>query len=160
MTYTIGEAASRMGIATSTIRYYDKEGLLPTLSRTTGGNRRLTDEDLGALEMIVCLKTSGLPIRGIRQYMSWLSEGDATLPQRLVLFRQRRQDILEQIDRLRSALEIVEYKSWYYERAMELGGERAVLEMDLARVPEAWRTLHSRVAANNSLTAAVERDAP
>ena len=71
MTYTIGETAELLGVPASTMRYYDKEGLLPELSRGAGGRRAFEDKDLEALKVIDCLKQSGLHISEIRQFMQW-----------------------------------------------------------------------------------------
>lgn len=148
MSFSIGEAARRLGLSVSAIRYYDREGLLPDLGRSPAGRRRFTDKDLSALEMILCLKRSGLPLKSIHQYMAWLQEGDATLEQRRALFAARRRDVRTQMDELEGVLGVIEYKCWYYERAVELGGERAVLVLPPERVPAAMRDLHTRMAGH------------
>ena len=67
-TYTIGQAAEMTGLSVSTLRYYEKEGLLPFVERTGGGRRVFSDEDFRWLSIIECLKGAGVPIREIRQY--------------------------------------------------------------------------------------------
>lgn len=63
MSYTVGEAARRLNVAPSTLRYYDKEGLLPAVSRTEGGIRMFTAADMETLSMIGCLKKQECPLR-------------------------------------------------------------------------------------------------
>lgn len=63
MLYTAGEAAKILGIPASTLRYYDKEGLLPELERSSGGMRMFRDSDFASLRLIQCLKKAGLPLR-------------------------------------------------------------------------------------------------
>lgn len=75
MPYTIGEVACKVGITASTLRYYDKEGLLPQVGRTEGGNRAFSDADLETLRMIECLKSTGMPIRDIRRPVHGLVPG-------------------------------------------------------------------------------------
>ncbi len=80
--YSIGEIAERYHTTVATLRYYDESGLLPFVKRNAQGQRIFTDDDLGYLEVIDCLKRSAIPLRYIRQFMHWCVEGDATLPQR------------------------------------------------------------------------------
>ncbi|POC05672.1 MerR family transcriptional regulator, partial [Vibrio vulnificus] len=77
-TYSIGEVAEKFGLSLPTIRYYDKEGLIPNLNKNEAGVRRFTDDNIGSLQMIECLKNAGMPIRDIKQFMQWTLEGDAS----------------------------------------------------------------------------------
>ena len=70
MVYTVGDAAKMLNVAPSTLRYYDKEGLLPFVERSEGGIRMFKDSDLDWLKLIECLKRTGMPIKGIRQLMA------------------------------------------------------------------------------------------
>ena len=83
MFYTIGEMAKKMGVAPSTLRYYDKEGLLPFVERSGGGIRMFKDEDIEWLSIIECLKKTGMPIKEIKQFIDWCIEGDSTIDKRL-----------------------------------------------------------------------------
>ena len=75
--YTIGQVSERFDLPVSTLRYYDKEGLFPDLTRTSGA-RRFGEQELEALRVIECLKRSGLEIREIRQFMEWCAQGSDT----------------------------------------------------------------------------------
>lgn len=68
MTYTIGEVARMMNIAASTLRYYEKEGLLLPTSRSQNGQRVYTDDDIATLSIIEYLKFCGLPLKEIRSF--------------------------------------------------------------------------------------------
>ena len=70
MPYTIGQMAEKLGVAPSTLRYYDKEGLLPFVERTAGGIRIFSDGDLETLKIINCLKDTGMQIKDIRNFIS------------------------------------------------------------------------------------------
>ena len=63
MEYSIGEAAQKAGISASTLRYYEKEGLLPSIKRDKNGIRSFTDEDLQSLRIIECLKATEMSIK-------------------------------------------------------------------------------------------------
>ena len=71
--YTIGQVAKLVHLPISTIRYYDKEGLFPTLERTSG-IRKFSEKELEALRMIECLKKSGLKIKDMIQFKCWYYE--------------------------------------------------------------------------------------
>ena len=75
MVYTVGEMAKKIGVAPSTLRYYDKEGLLPFVERSGGGMRMFKDSDLDWLRIIECLKRTGMPIKEIRQFVDWVYGG-------------------------------------------------------------------------------------
>ena len=76
MLYTVGEMAKLLGIAASTLRYYDQEGLLPFVERSSGGVRVFTEQDYAPLAVICCLKKSGLSVREIRAFVMLAQQGD------------------------------------------------------------------------------------
>ena len=140
MRYTVGEMAKRLNVPASTLRYYEKEGLLPSLERTKGGQRVFHDSDYGTLLVIDCLKKSGLTIPEIREFIRLAVEGDATIGQRLELFRSRREAVLRQIEEMRDTLDMLDFKCWYYETAQRMGSEDAVRSLQLEDIPEEHRT--------------------
>lgn len=121
MFYTVGEMAKKLNIAPSTLRYYDKEGLLPFVERSGGGIRMFQDSDLEWLTIIECLKKSGMAIKDIKKFIDWCVEGDSTIEQRLELIDQQREAVLHQIEQLKETLAVLNYKHWYYETAKEAG---------------------------------------
>lgn len=121
MPYTVGEMAKQIGVAPSTLRYYDKEGLLPFVERSGGGIRLFKDSDREWLAVIECLKKTGMPIREIKRFVDLCHEGDATIDERLQLIKRRRDAVLKQMESLNETLSLLEYKRWYYETAKEAG---------------------------------------
>ena len=115
MLYTVGEMARLLGIAASTLRYYDQEGLLPFVERSQGGIRMFTDSDYGPLLVIGCLKKSGLSIKEIRAFIALAGEGDASLAQRLELFRRRRDAVARQIAELQESIAFIDWKQGFYD---------------------------------------------
>ena len=77
MSYTISEAAQKTCLSPSTIRFYDKEGLLPNIKRKNG-IRVFEDMDLRLMGLLTCLKNTGMPIQRIREYLELTSKGDET----------------------------------------------------------------------------------
>lgn len=90
MVYTVGEMARLLNVPASTLRYYDKEGLLPFVERSSGGIRMFKDSDYEWLQVIGCLKKAGMSIRDIRQYILLAMRGDSTIGDRLQMFYTQR----------------------------------------------------------------------
>ena len=103
--YTIGQVAKLVHLPISTIRYYDKEGLFPTLERTSG-IRKFSEKELEALRMI-----------------EWCAQGSSTYEKRLELFLHQRKVVEEKIEKLEKVLDMIQFKCWYYEQALADGNE-------------------------------------
>ena len=125
MSYTISEAAEKTGLPPSTIRYYDKEGLLPNIKRKNG-IRVFEDMDLRLMGLLTCLKNTGMPIKRIRDYVELTSKGDDTLQERYEIIKAQRQFVLDQIEQLQYYLEELDFKDWYYNKALAAGSESAI----------------------------------
>lgn len=125
MSYTISEAAEKTGLPPSTIRYYDKEGLLPNIKRKNG-IRVFEDMDLRLMGLLTCLKNTGMPIKRIRDYVELTSKGDDTLQERYEIIKVQRQFVLDQIEQLQYYLEELDFKDWYYNKALAAGSESAI----------------------------------
>ena len=106
--YTIKEAAEMMDLPASTLRYYDRQGLLPFVARSDSGYRLFSEADMKLLRIIECLKRTGMPIKEIRQFTRWLQQGDASLQQRYDLFLERRRVVQEQMAQLKQTLQIID----------------------------------------------------
>ena len=81
----------RLDVPASTLRFYDKEGLLPFVERLPGGIRMFQDTDLEWLQIIGCMKKAGMSIRDIRQYIEQAQRGDDTIALRLVILHRQRE---------------------------------------------------------------------
>lgn len=129
MSYTISQVAQMMSVTPSTLRYYDKEGLLPNVKRVNG-IRVFEDADFPWLRILNCLKGTGMPIRQIKKYVDLCAAGDATLEQRYAIIKEQRQHVLDQIEQLNFYLKELDYKDWYYQEAIKAGTEKAVYHPD------------------------------
>ena len=121
--YSIKEAADITGIPATTLRYYDKEGLLPFIERKESGYRLFSEGDIQMLRVIECLKNTGMSIKDIRQFADWAQEGDASLQQRYEMFLERRRIVEAQMAELQKTLDLINHKCWYYETAIAAGTE-------------------------------------
>ncbi|MBC3537708.1 MerR family transcriptional regulator [Megasphaera hominis] len=130
MSYTIQEVSRMTGIPTTTLRYYDKEGLLPFLERKPSGYRVFHDIDIASLQIVECLKRTGMPIADIRTFSQWVLEGDTTLEKRLEMFQKRREAVQAQIAALQESLDVIDYKCEYYSKAVAKGTEKGMQGKD------------------------------
>lgn len=128
MSYSIQQTAQKLGLTPSTLRYYDKEGLLPNLKRTESGTRIFNDSDLDWLGLICCLKNSGMPILEIKQFMHLCLRGENTCEERREVLEKHKAEILKQMELLKNSLNIINYKINHYKEIgifhidQEIGG--------------------------------------
>ena len=126
------------GLPASTLRYYDKQGLLPNLKRDGNNIRIFTEDDYGQLRIIECLKRSGLSIKDIKDFIDMTGK-DGALPGRLEIFRKRREILKRELEDLKGVLDVIEYKCWYYEMACKTGNESAIKNLSPSEIPEEFR---------------------
>lgn len=123
MSYTIGEISKLMEITPDTLRYYDKEGLLPFVQRDGAGRRLFTENDLNYLEVIKCLRKSGVQVKEITAFIDWCMMGDASLLQRKTFIDEQEKELESKIQEMQQTLEFLQWKKWYYTTAYEAGTE-------------------------------------
>lgn len=146
MEHSISEVAKKMKINVSTLRYYDNIGLFQKLKKDNAGNRVFTEEDIEVLRIIQYLKKSGMKLTEIKEFMNWCKQGDSTLEKRLNLFKKQKEKVLQQISELQETLNLIEFKEWYYTKAVEEGTEENVknipLDKMLKDIQEEFRNCH------------------
>ena len=148
MVYTVGEMAKRLGVAPSTLRFYDKEGLLPFVERSNGGVRVFKEADYEWLMIIECLKKTGMPLRDIKVFIEMAIEGDDTIDKRLALIRNQKASIERQIAELSEIQKVLEFKEWYYTTAKESGSTSGPRNMPLDELPEEYREIRLKLRGN------------
>lgn len=139
MIYTVGEMAKILGVPASTLRYYDKEGLLPFVERSSGGIRMFQDKDFEWLQIIGCLKKAGMSLKDIKEYLLLTMEGDSTIDQRLELFQKQKHILQAQMEELQDTMDTLEFKCWYYETAKKAGTVEILKNMTIDQIPEKFR---------------------
>ena len=151
MVYTIGEMAKQLNIPASTIRYYDSQGLLPFVERSKSGVRLFQEKDYEWLRVIGCLKKTGLSLDEIKDYIDLAMQGDQTLDQRLEMMLHQKEVLKQKIKEINNALDVVDYKCWFYQTAKEKGSSEAVKNMpddQLSKKHSQTRTMLQRVNEN------------
>ncbi|MFB5676350.1 MerR family transcriptional regulator [Paenibacillus terreus] len=110
MTYTIKEVAEKTGVSGYTLRFYEKEGVLPHVKRDVNGVRVYSDTDIDWIETVQVLRSTGLALGEIREYVELYKGGRETLPQRKKLMMHQKSKVEDQISRLIKTLEKINYK--------------------------------------------------
>ncbi|MGN1183044.1 MAG: MerR family transcriptional regulator [Faecalibacillus sp.] len=123
MPYTIKQVSEMMNIPISTIRYYDKEGLLPFLEKKPSGYRVFKDSDITMLQVIECFKSTGMSINEMQKFIEMVKRGDESLEERYNLFLERKEVVQKQMDDLHKQMDVINHKLWYYKTAIEAGTE-------------------------------------
>ncbi|WP_243387378.1 MerR family transcriptional regulator [Bacillus kexueae] len=123
MTYSIKEVSEITGLPSSTLRYYEKEGLIPAVDRNDAGVRVFTNEDLEWISIVTCLKNTDMPIREIKTFVALCAHGDETLEERRKIVLNHKKNVENKIAKLQYHLEHINFKADYYEAACKAGTE-------------------------------------
>ncbi|MEE1196010.1 MAG: MerR family transcriptional regulator [Lachnospiraceae bacterium] len=118
---TIKEVSEQYEISQDTLRYYERVGMIPPVTRTAGGIRNYTAEDLRWVELAKCMRSAGLPVEAMIEYVRLFQEGDSTLPARLQLLTDQREVLLEQRKQIDETLNRLNYKISRYEETVQTG---------------------------------------
>jgi len=133
MSYTIHEVAEKMGISTYSIRYYHEYGMLPFVQRDAHNNRVFEDSDLEWLNIIVCLRATGMSVERIKHYLDLAQDGADTVPERYEMMKEQQAQTLQEIQNLQQHLATINFKVAHYAELMENHEPDSFLPSDLQR---------------------------
>lgn len=112
---TIAEVSEKFKISNDTIRYYERIGLLPHVNRKKNGIRDFTEEDCRWIEFIKCMRSAGLPIEILIEYVGLFQQGDETIEARKELLTEQRRQLAERMEEMKKTLERLDYKIETYD---------------------------------------------
>lgn len=118
---TIKEVAEKYNISQDTLRYYERVKMIPPVHRTSSGIRDYQEEDIAWLEFALCMRSAGLPIESVIDYLSLYGQGDKTIPARHELLLNQMRILEEQKKQLEATMKHLSYKISKYEEAMKTG---------------------------------------
>ena len=128
--YSAKEAAEITGLSTATLRYYEREKLIPQITRTDQKYRQYTDTDIEWIKMIQCMRMANIPIRSIKQYVELLIQGGKTLKQRYDMVQGHIKDIENQITNLQNALNLTQKKLVFYRELIKEPSYKEITYME------------------------------
>ena len=118
---TIKEVCEKYDITADTLRYYERVGVIPEVTRTPGGIRDYQETDIAWVENAICFRDAGMPVEMLIEYVKLYQEGDSTIDARTNLLKEARESILEARKKYDIALEKLDYKIGRYEIARKTG---------------------------------------
>lgn len=118
---TIKEVSEKFGISQDTLRYYERVGVIPEVQRAAGGKRDYQEVDLNWIENAVCMRSAGMPIESIIEYVKLFRQGDETIPARLDLLEDELEQLIKQKELLEKTIKRLQYKVSRYKIAVETG---------------------------------------
>lgn len=121
MDMTIREVSEKFGISQDTLRYYERIGLIPPVTRTAGGVRNYQESDLGWVEHTVCMRSAGVSVEALIEYLRLYQQGDSTFEARLQLLSEQLDGLEAQKAQLETTIARLKYKISRYEKAVETG---------------------------------------
>ncbi|WP_274649806.1 MerR family transcriptional regulator [Paenibacillus humicola] len=114
--FTIGQVAEKTGLSIHTIRYYEKEGILPIIKRNESGRRIFEYEDIQWINLINCLRSTGMPITQLKDYANLTLYGDQSGEKRLEILKKQKEKIEEQMNTLKSHIDLLNLQMEWYPR--------------------------------------------
>ena len=117
-------------VSADTIRYYERIGLLPRITRTNSGVRDFTDREIGILEFVRCFRKAGMSVEALIEYISLLEEGEGTERERLRLLTEQRDEMDDRIYELNQARERLNYKIENYENIIQKHEQKLFTESE------------------------------
>ena len=111
----IQEVSEKYSLSADTLRYYERVGLIPPVTRTMSGIRDYSDLDVRRVEFIKCMRSAGLPIEVLIDYMELVQQGDSTIEARKDILKEQREQLIARMNEMKKTLDIVNHKIQVYE---------------------------------------------
>ena len=124
---TISEVSKKYNLTADTIRYYEKEGLIPKVPRTQNGIRDFDEESCGWIEFIKCMRSAGMEIEILKRYVELFKEGRSTIKERKALLEEQRTKLIKKRQDINTTLERLDYKIELY-KEIEAGKRKDFME--------------------------------
>ena len=118
---TISQVCSQYGLTPDTLRYYEKIGVIPEVHRTASGIRDYDETAIGWVENAVCMRSAGVPVESIIEYVRLYQAGDTTLQARRDLLKDVHTSLLKQRQQMDAAIERLSFKIRRYDVALKTG---------------------------------------
>ena len=118
---TIKEVSAQFGISQDTLRYYERVGMIPPVPRTAAGRRDYQEADLGWVELALCMRSAGLPVEAMIEYVKLCQPGDGPFAQRPPLLQDQRAVLVAQAKQIQETMDRLDYKISRYQQAVETG---------------------------------------
>ena len=114
----IMEVSEQFGLSSDTLRYYERIGLIPPVNRNGSGIRDYSELDLRRVEFIKCMRSAGLPVEVLIEYVGLVQQGDKTIGARKEILVEQRELLLAKMKEMQKTLDVLNHKIEVYENAV------------------------------------------
>jgi DNA-binding transcriptional MerR regulator len=121
--YTVKQTSEITGISAHTIRFYDNEGLFPFVSRDKNNIRLFSDDDLNWVNIVHCLRDTGMPLADIKQYIELCKQGNSTAEERYNIILKQKEKAEQEVIKMQERVELLKKKTGYYKELLENSGD-------------------------------------
>ena len=125
----IAEVSEKYGISSDTLRYYERIGLVPPVNRNGGGIRDYNELDLRRVEFVKCMRSAGLPVEVLIEYIGLVQQGDKTIEARKEILVEQRELLVARMEQMQKTLDILDHKIEVYEKAV-LKNEKEMIPVE------------------------------
>ena len=125
----IAEVSEKYGLSADTLRYYERVGLIPTVNRNEGGIRDYSELDLRRVDFIKCMRSAGLPIEVLIEYVALVQQGDKSIEARKEILVEQRKLLVDRMNEMQKTLDILDHKIEVYEKAV-LKKEKQIVQSE------------------------------
>jgi DNA-binding transcriptional MerR regulator len=123
----IAEVSEKYGISSDTLRYYERIGLVPPVTRNGGGIRDYSELDIRRVEFVKCMRSAGLPVEVLIEYIGLVQLGDKTIEARKEILVEQRELLISRMEQMQKTLDILNHKIEVYEKAV-LKNEKEMIQ--------------------------------
>ena len=125
----IAEVSEQYGLSADTLRYYERVGLIPPVNRSESGSRDYNELDLRRVDFIKCMRSAGLPVEVLIEYIALVQKGDKTIEDRKEILVEQRELLVAKMKEMQKTLELLDHKIEIYENAV-LKKEKQMIPME------------------------------
>jgi DNA-binding transcriptional MerR regulator len=125
----IAEVSEQFGLSADTLRYYERVGLIPPVNRSESGIRDYNELDLRRVDFIKCMRSAGLPIEVLIEYVGLVQQGDGTIEDRKEILKHQREQLAARMEEMQKTLDLLDHKIEVYEKAL-FSKEHEIVERD------------------------------
>ena len=128
----IAEVSEQFGMSVDTLRYYERVGLIPPVNRNESGIRDYNELDLRRVDFIKCMRSAGLPVEVLIEYVALVQQGDSTIEARKEILKEQRALLATRMEEMKKTLDILDHKLEVYEKAVLTKEKKIVETLDQA----------------------------
>ena len=125
----IAEVSEQYGISSDTLRYYERIGLIPPVNRNKNGIRDYNEIDIRRVDFVKCMRSAGLPIEVLIEYVGLVQQGDRTIEARKEILKEQRELLMARMKEMHKTLDILDHKIAVYETA-DLTKEKEMIQVE------------------------------